>query len=79
MYPKFVKRNLLSLKEKHKILCLLESGVKQVVISKEFKMHTSVISKLKQDKEKILNYLGVFPDSSKKLRNSPFEIIDLKL
>ena len=77
MYPN--KRNLLSLKEKHQILYLLDSGVKQVVLSKEFKVHSSLISKLKQDKEKILNCLGVFPESSKKLRKSPFEIIDSKL
>ena len=73
------KRNLLTLKQKHKMLCRLDAGVKPVDMAKEFKVNRSVISNVKKDKEKILNPLCNFSNSIKKLRKSPFEIIDLKL
>jgi len=73
------KRNLLTLKQKHKILCRLDGGVKPVDLAKELKVNRSVISNVKKDKEKFLNALCDYFNSIKKLRKSPFEIIDLKL
>ena len=60
-------------------MCLLDSGMKQVVISKECKVHSSVISKLKQDKEKILNCLGVFQEVEEvTIWNNWFKVIGLQ-
>ena len=51
------KRNLLTLKQKYKILFRFDTGVKPVDLAKEFKVNRSVISNVKKDTEKFLNAL----------------------
>ena len=73
------KRNILTLKQKYKIICLLDSGAKQADLAREFRTSTSVITAIKKDREKIIGLVGDRPNSTKKVRRSPFDVIDVKL
>ena len=51
------KREILCLKKKHEILCLIDSGSKQADLARKFNVNPSVISTINKRRENILMYL----------------------